>query len=82
MAIDKFTVKMQEALQRALKLPSPAGQLTWSAPDDDHATSTARLGAKVAGFSLHPGQAVDAGDREGLERLCRYGCGRRSRRNG
>ena len=27
----------------------------------------------MAGFSLHTGQVVAAADREGLERLCRYG---------
>ena len=71
--LEETAASMQEALQRALKLPSPADQLTWSDPDDDHATGRARLCAKVAGFSLHAGQAVAADDREGLERLCRYG---------
>ena len=32
-----------------------------------------RLCAKVAGFSLHAGRFVHASDRDGLERLCRYG---------
>ena len=71
--LEETAASMQEALQRALKLPSPADQLTWSDPDDDHTTGRARLCAKVAGFSLHAGQAVAADDREGLERLCRYG---------
>ena len=29
--------------------------------------------AEVSGFNLHAGVTVRAGDREGLERLCRYG---------
>jgi hypothetical protein len=71
--LEETAASMQEALQRALTLPSPADQLTWSDPDDDHARGRARLCAKVGGFSLHAGQAVAADDREGLERLCRYG---------
>jgi hypothetical protein len=39
---------------------------------DPEATSTP-LCAKVAGFSLHAARVVDASDRAGLERLCRYG---------
>jgi hypothetical protein len=31
------------------------------------------LCAKVGGFSLHAARTVEASDREGLERLCRYG---------
>jgi len=31
------------------------------------------LCAKVAGFSLHAARVVGAADRDGLERLCRYG---------
>jgi hypothetical protein len=31
------------------------------------------LCARVAGFTLHAAQSVGAGDRAGLERLCRYG---------
>ena len=31
------------------------------------------LCAKVDGFSLHAARRVEAADREGLERLCRYG---------
>jgi hypothetical protein len=34
---------------------------------------TAEHCAKVAGFSLHAARVVDAQDRDGLERLCRYG---------
>src|SRR6476646_9993384 len=29
--------------------------------------------AEVSGFNIHAGVTVRAGDREGLERLCRYG---------
>jgi hypothetical protein len=36
-------------------------------------TPRPRLCAKIAGFSLHAGQAVAPGDCEALERLCRYG---------
>jgi len=39
---------------------------------DPEAMSTP-LCAKVAGFSLHAARVVDASDRAGLERLCRYG---------
>ena len=50
-ALEETAASMQVALRRALTLPSPADQLTWT----------------------DPGQAVAAEDREGLERLCRYG---------
>jgi hypothetical protein len=35
--------------------------------------STGRRSAFLDGYSLHADRLVDAGDRDGLERLCRYG---------
>jgi len=40
-------------------------------PDDEEERKP--LCARVNGFSLHAGRTVDAHDRAGLERLCRYG---------
>ena len=43
-------------------------------PTDDHASKiTSPLCAMADGFSLHAGGTVQAKDREGLLRLCRYG---------
>jgi hypothetical protein len=44
-------------------------------PLDEHRFRAAPgpQGAEVSGFNVHAGVAVRAGDREGLERLCRYG---------
>ena len=33
----------------------------------------ARGGAEASGFNVHAGVTVRSGDREGLERSCRYG---------
>jgi hypothetical protein len=43
-------------------------------PLDEHRFRAAPgpQGAEVSGFNVHAGVAVRAGDREGLERLCRY----------
>ena len=71
--LDESAASLQAALRQALELPSPADQLTWSDPASDHLSARPRLCAKIAGFSLHAGQAVAADDREALERLCRYG---------
>jgi hypothetical protein len=42
--------------------------------DDDHRRGAkSPWSAEVEGFNLHAATTVQAGDREGLERLCRYG---------
>ncbi|MFH1529958.1 MAG: transposase [Pseudomonadota bacterium] len=54
----------------ALRLPGPRllPGMEASAPETGKA-----LCAKVGGFSLHVARTVEASDRAGLERLCRYG---------
>ncbi len=54
----------------ALRTPSPQLQLGLAAPPVERGKP---LCAKVDGFSLHAARTVEADDREGLERLCRYG---------
>ena len=54
-----------EAGSRAVRL----GRAPEAAPDDG---SGAPCHAHIAGFDLHAGVAVPAGDRERLEHLCRY----------
>lgn len=52
-------------------LPLPAGPET--AGSEEEGLRGKPLCASLAGFSLHAAQSVPAFDRDGLERLCRYG---------
>jgi len=54
----------------ALRMPDPRPQLDLGSPPPGNRKP---LCAKVDGFSLHAARTVAANDREGLERLCRYG---------
>jgi len=54
----------------ALRTPGPRLQLDLGTPSSENRKP---LCAKVDGFSLHAARTVEAVDREGLERLCRYG---------
>ena len=54
----------------ALRMPDPRPQLDLGTPPPENRKP---LCAKVDGFSLHAARTVEADDREGLERLCRYG---------
>jgi len=54
----------------ALRTPGPRLQLDLGAPSSENRKP---LCGKVDGFSLHAARTVEADDREGLERLCRYG---------
>jgi len=60
---------LRRALASAVKPPLPSFELE---PTDTPAVPKP-LCAKLAGFTLHAAQAVEAHDRSGLERLCRYG---------
>lgn len=62
---------MQDALAAALRPPLPEPDL--GLPGTESQAPAKPFCGKVAGFSLHAGQAVEADDRAGLERLCRYG---------
>ncbi len=62
---------LQEALVAAVKPPLSPEQL--GLPGQGFQVTGKPQCARVAGFSLHGAQSVVAGDREGLERLCRYG---------
>jgi len=54
----------------ALRTPGPRQQLDLGVPSSENRKP---MCAKVDGFSLHAARTVEADDREGLERLCRYG---------
>ena len=54
----------------ALRTPGTRLQLDLGAPSSENRKP---LCAKVDGFSLHAARTVEARDRQGLERLCRYG---------
>ena len=54
----------------AIHLPGPRLLPSIEAPPSENSKP---LCAKVGGFSLHAARTVEASDREGLERLCRYG---------
>jgi len=62
---------LQEALAAAVKPPRSPEQL--GLPGQGFQDPGKPQCGRVAGFSLHGAQHVRAGDREGLERLCRYG---------
>lgn len=62
---------LQETLAAAVKPPLSPEQL--GLPGQGFQDPGKPQCARVAGFSLHGAQSVVAGDREGLERLCRYG---------
>ena len=69
--IEQTAASLQQALATAVKAPVSPSQL--GLPDQDPQPPPKPLCARVAGFSVHAAQAVSARDREGLERLCRYG---------
>ncbi len=69
--LEQTAASLQQALAAAVKAPVSPSQL--GLPGQDPQPPMKPLCARVAGFSLHAAQAVSAGDREGLERLCRYG---------
>jgi hypothetical protein len=67
--LNETVAALRRALASAVKPPLPSFELE---PTDTPAASKP-LCAKLAGFTLHAAQAVEAHDRSGLERLCRYG---------
>jgi len=67
----------EDALTPTLPLALPPGPTAYPHPEWEHPEKPARPKnprcAQVEGFSLHAQTAVQALDRAGLERLCRYG---------
>jgi hypothetical protein len=64
----------QAALHHAVASSLPAPLLARTGVDASWPPSNERpLSCNVNGFSLHAGRAAAVGDREALERLCRYG---------
>lgn len=51
----------------------PIGKAANDVEDDHRRATKSPWTAEVNGFNVHAGVAVGAGDRQGLERLCRYG---------
>ena len=69
---DDERATLQVALDTALRPPvMPPPTLAFGA--DEPPPPNKPLCATAGGFSLHAARTVDANDREGLERLCRYG---------
>jgi len=62
---------MQDALSAAVRPPLSVPDL--GLPGTESPARAKPFCGKVAGFSLHAGQSVEADDRAALERLCRYG---------
>ena len=57
-----------------MSAPTSVDQLSFAEQDHQGDAIQGRsLCARVAGFSLHAGQSASVEDRDGLERLCRYG---------
>ena len=71
---DGDDVHAEDALVRSCTAAALRRAPERRAPADPNRRATPKpLCANVAGFSLHAARAVDAHDRGGLERLCRYG---------
>jgi hypothetical protein len=67
--LNETVAALRRALASAVKPPLPSFEL-----EPTHAQAVPKpLCAKLAGFTLHAAQAVEAHDRAALERLCRYG---------
>ena len=77
--IDPDTEEMSEdedaviASAQASAVDAPLQRRLWFEEEVESVRQPAPLSAFNAGFSLHAGLAVQAGDRRGLERLLRYG---------
>jgi hypothetical protein len=69
--LERTAAALREALATAVEPPLPKPGLDLQSLDP--AAMSTPLCAKVAGFSLHAARVVPAPDRDGLERLCRYG---------
>jgi hypothetical protein len=69
--LERTAAALREALAKAVEPPLPKSGLDLQGLGPE--AMSAPLCAKVAGFSLHASRVVDEWDREGLERLCRYG---------
>ena len=79
--LEETMLSLESSLLLAMRVPVPDARFLFG--DGDHESESTgpeatgvkrpRLCAKVAGFSLHAGRFVHAADRDGLERLCRYG---------
>jgi hypothetical protein len=70
--LERPVTALREALAKAVKPPLPRPVLGLEGLPLP-APMRGPLCAKVAGFSLHAARVVGAADRDGLERLCRYG---------
>jgi hypothetical protein len=68
--LGQTVASLQDALAAAVKPPVEPSLL--GLPGQDLQPPQKPLCARLAGFSLHAAQAVPAGDRDALERLCRY----------
>jgi hypothetical protein len=72
--LDETAAALQAALAKAMSAPTSVDQLSFAEQDHQGEANQGRsLCARVAGFSLHAGQSAALDDRDGLERLCRYG---------
>ncbi|MDY0060405.1 MAG: transposase, partial [Myxococcota bacterium] len=69
---DEQQAVLRQDLADALT-PPPGDQTTWWPARGGSHRPKKPLSAVVAGFSLHAARTIDEDDREGLERLCRYG---------
>jgi hypothetical protein len=70
--LERTVTALREALAKAVEPPLPRPALGLEGLPLP-APMRGPLCAKVAGFSLHAARVVGPADRDGLERLCRYG---------
>ncbi len=79
--LDTDTLPLRSVSAEAIQIPGPRTprhqtDIFGEGPPDDQGGATPAhkpLCARVQGFSLHAARVVESSDRDGLERLCRYG---------
>ncbi|HPB51839.1 MAG TPA: transposase, partial [Myxococcota bacterium] len=79
--LDTDTLPLRSVSAEAIQIPGPRAprhqtDIFGEGPPDDQGVAAPGhkpLCARVQGFSLHAARVVESSDRDGLERLCRYG---------
>ena len=79
--LDTDTLPLRSVSAEAIQIPGPRAprhqtDIFGEGPPDDQggaAPGHKPLCARINGFSLHAARVVESSDRDGLERLCRYG---------
>ncbi len=71
--LDPDALPLKASAAEAVEVPGPRHRRGLVPDDLPLAAGDKPLCARTRGFSLHAARAVEPGDRDGLEQLCRYG---------